>query len=655
MSATPPPLPGAGPLASAVAPAAPPGFDPWSSSATTGWLVALLGWTALIAFYDLGGGAAFDPPDVWVAQTAREMRESTDWLGYIVPHFSGETRMQKSPGPYWLVCAVSALRGTPVDEVSARVPNAAAAVLLVATVFWLTRRIAGGRAATFAGFALASSTMFLYWSHRAASDLGLTALTTLSLAALWIGSELEPPGRRRIALWMLGYFAAGLAMLYKMPMPLVCVGLPAALYVLLLRRWTILASAWHVAGLLLFALPWLPWAAAVLWIEPVAWDKWFVEYVDRFTGALPNVEEQRSDWKLYFLYIGVALAFTIPYSLSLPAAIVRAFRGAEVVEPRGAWFLLIWFFSLLAFFTAASGKETRYFLPALPPLFVLLGVELSRFFDARDATNRAASRAAFRVVLVLAPLAAAVAGVYLHRFCRQMEPYGVYAWSEVGRGFVVAAAIVVAGVVASAWLYARQRGAASFGALVATMWTAFLWAWPNLMPAVASQAPFRDFAAQLRALAPEHRARLRQIAHQDPRVIWYGDVRFPRVIDQLKLLEMQGGRRDRERERRLVGEEMVRRIESDELALFVANPEDYVSFHVAAPRELAEQGRTLPPTYVWLTARVGHPKHRMLVFGNRPPPWPEPELALPEKVREKIRAGLAAGAERVKAASGAGG
>src|SRR5262245_40465065 len=277
---------------------------------TVAWLIALLACTAFVAFYDLSGGADFEPTDAWVSQTAREMYESTDWRGYVIPRFSGEVRMQKSPGPYWAVCLTAWLRGTPIDEASTRIPNGIATLILVATIFWLTRRIAGDRAAVFAGFAAASSAFMLYWSHRGASDLGVTAFMTLSLAALWIGSEATPPDRKRVALWMLGYFAAGLAMLYKQPMPLVGVGLPALLYVVLCNRWRIFANRWHVAGLAVFCLPWMPWVIALAALQSGAageaasavpahatdfWTtlaKWKVEYWDRLTGDLPNVEDQ---------------------------------------------------------------------------------------------------------------------------------------------------------------------------------------------------------------------------------------------------------------------------------------------------------------------------------------------------------------------------
>jgi len=117
------------------------------SPTTWAWFVALVGWTVLLSFYHLEGGAGLEPVEAWVAQPAREMHENIgamlaardeagwQWRPIVIPEFCGETRMQKSPGAYWAVCLTSYLRGVPVDEVSARIPNGVAALLLVITIF----------------------------------------------------------------------------------------------------------------------------------------------------------------------------------------------------------------------------------------------------------------------------------------------------------------------------------------------------------------------------------------------------------------------------------------------------------------------------------------------------------------------------------------
>jgi len=608
------------------------------------WLIALLGWTTSASFYDLGGGARLEPIDCWVAQTAREMLDAGEW---IVPRFSGETRMQKSPGPYWAVMAVSLLRGTPVDEYSARVPNALAAVGLVATIFWLTRRIAGERAAVFAGFAAASSILVLWWSHRSASDLGLTAFTTFSLTALFVGLECEPPGRRQTALLLLGYAAAGFGMLWKMPMPIVVVGLPAVLYVVLLWRWRVLANRWHLVGLLLFLLPWVPWVVAVCRVEHIALAKWKVEYVDRFTGDLPNVKDQQAWWFLLTYFIPAGL-FCLPYTLSLPAALVRAARRQPAVDRRGTLFAALWFISLFVFFTASRGKEWRYLLPAIPPLFVLLGIELAAFFDPQRLVSRRRLWTLAIALWIALPIALIGGGAGLHAWYRQRgaaELEGLADWSDVLRAYAVAAAIVAAGMGYAVWLYVRNRRHASFGLVVVTMWVMWGWVWPKVMPLVMSQRPYVEFARQLAdacVVPPGQRYVLRQVGTQDSRIIWYSDLRFPRLIDQLALLREQHGRRDLDYEMRRYGEEIVRSLESEQPILLVARLTDYYLFRLRAPVELARQGRTLPPHYAWLQSRYGRENSHFVLFGNRPPPWPPPELRLPEKWKARLAAADAA-------------
>ena len=602
---------------------------------TVAWLIALLGWTTLLCFYNLAGGAKLEPIDCWVAQTAREMTEADDWL---IPRFSGEVRMQKSPGPYWAVMLTSLIRGTPIDETSARIPNTIAAILLVFTVFWLTRRIAGDRAAIFAGFAASASVLVLWWSHRAASDLGLASLTTLSLAAIWIASESEPPGRKQICLWMLGYFAAGLGMLYKMPMPLAVIGLPALFYLLLRNRWRILANRWHLLGFLLFLLPWLPWVVGVLLTEDAALTKWKVEFIDRFTGDLPNVEGQ-DNWKYLFTYLAPPLLYCLPFTLSLPTALVRAFRKQPGVNRNGTLFMFIWFASLLFFFTASTGKEWRYFLPALPPLFVLLGIELSRFFDPSRRTNPLLDRAGAIAVWILLPAGLVAVGVYGLREWWQArgrsELQNLYSWNDVWQAYAVVAVILAFGFGLAAWLYLRRRKNAAFALMVATMWGMWLWGWPNIMPILMSQRPFIDFAQQIRDKVPaESYANVLYVGSQDSRIIWYGDFRFPRAIDQLELLEEQGGQRSLDYEIRRYGEEMVKHLESDEQVLMVAALfNDYLMFINEAPRELAKSGRSMPPVHLWLQSQYGREDRHFVLFGNRPPPYPEPELWLSEDVR----------------------
>lgn len=603
----------------------------WSSP----WFLALLGWSIIICFFALPAPVGMEITDCWVAQTAREMSAATSLRDYLVPHFAGEVRLQKSPGAYWAVLLISTLRGAPVDEFAVRVPNAIAAVLLIVTTYWLTRRIAGGRSAIFAGFAMSASVFTLNGSHSGSSDLGMTALNTLGLALWFVGCEYET-GRRQRLLWLLGYFFAGCAMLYKMPMPLVCIGLPALGYLLIRRKWRLLLDPMHLVGLLLFVLPWLPWIIGVLLVEPTAWDKWLVEFWQKPFKGVQTAEEHRR-WIWYLYYLACPFWFALPFSLSIPLAIARGWRTARS-DPSpstraGIQFALIWILSLLVFFSIPESKEWRYFLPAMPAVFILLGCELAAFFDSDQAQNTRRAAIGARSAIIALPLVFIAGGFAINRWFKEVGRYDALNYGELMTAYIVAAVILSCGFILAALLYARRREGLAFAAMVATMYAAWFWIWPSVMPYFQRPRALEDFAAQLRNDLPaDLRSRLRMVSTHDARITWYSDIRFPRVVDQLELLKRMGGsRHDADREKRIIGEEMIRQLESRELALFVASRFDYLYFLTRAPAELEKAGRKLPPVHIWLQTRIGAKSRQYILFSNQPPPWPEQPLTPPSE------------------------
>ena len=116
-------------------------------------------------------------------------------------------------------------------------------------------------------------------------------------------------------------------------------------------------------------------------------------------------------------------------------------------------------------------------------------------------------------------------------------------------------------------------------------------------------------------------------------------MRFPRVIEQLGLLEEQGGRRDLDYEIPRLAEETVRLLESDQLALFVASPKHYVCFLTEMRDEWERKEQTLPTTHLWMQSRVGREDRRYVLFGNQPPPWQPPQLQLGAELRAKLEQG----------------
>lgn len=308
----------------------PPGPVSRWRPATVAWFIALLGWTTLLAFYDLGDGPfRADRRLGGALKTAREM-----YTGPAPRAWSSLVSLAKRAHAE----VARAVLGGHADDVVAGAgrgrrglhasPIAVQRLLIVITVFWFTRRVAGDRIAVFSGFVAAASILVLYWSHRGASDLGLAALTTLSLATLWVAAEQEPPGRRHHALAPRVFCrrprhalqAADAAGVERAGVP-VC-GHPPALGGCLWTASTCGDCCSSCCRGCRGPSPSSSW-------NPPRLAKWKVEFLDRFTGYLPNVEGQRA-WYFHFVYLVPPLVYCLPFSLSLPQALARSSAGSPV-------------------------------------------------------------------------------------------------------------------------------------------------------------------------------------------------------------------------------------------------------------------------------------------------------------------------------------
>src|SRR5215204_1596160 len=140
-------------------------------------LVAL--W-ALLCLPNLGGPSLWDIDEGNNAECFREMLDSGN---LIVPTFNYSLRTDKPVLIYWLQIACAQLVG--VNEWSARLPSALAALLAVAAVYELGRRMFTPGAALLAAVVLATSFAFLGAAHFANPDALLLAFSTLALAFFW--------------------------------------------------------------------------------------------------------------------------------------------------------------------------------------------------------------------------------------------------------------------------------------------------------------------------------------------------------------------------------------------------------------------------------------------------------------------------------------
>jgi 4-amino-4-deoxy-L-arabinose transferase-like glycosyltransferase len=156
----------------------------------------------------------------------------------------------------------------------------------IAGVYALGRRLLGGRIALFTAILLAFDPFFIGHSRILNGDAGAAILMFLSLLAFLIYWLDQPATRRKWRYLLLSGSFAGLAVLTKLPAPIIApfiAGLGLAALVadwrkigaVAIRRWLATLAVWGGVALIIFVLLW-----PAMWVQPLATLR--LIYVDAF-------------------------------------------------------------------------------------------------------------------------------------------------------------------------------------------------------------------------------------------------------------------------------------------------------------------------------------------------------------------------------------
>lgn len=339
---------------------------------------------------------------------------------------------------YWT--AAAAMRVFGISETAARLPVVLAALLTTAAVVWAGRRQFGLRAGLLAGAVYASAPLTLLDARQMTTDGLLTLWLTGALLAIWEiyrpGQMPAEPWRQRLFAGLFWFFCA-LAILTKgvvgLLLPLLVVGVfllleavqPSRSCAGLARSHTRqrLRALRPVGGLLLCLALAAPWHVAILRAGGRdANGRTFVQeyvvrqHVGRFRGLDRVHNAPPPTYALYFL-VGF-----FPWSCFAIAAF-RADRKIDAMPAspeerespdsadlmkRARSFLLVWFWTVLLFFSAGSAKLPTYIAPAYPAAAILVGRWLDRLLAGRATHLSRMWRALFGGASIALAVAAAL-------------------------------------------------------------------------------------------------------------------------------------------------------------------------------------------------------------------------------------------------------
>ena len=153
-------------------------------------VTCLLFLCALALLPGLGSSSRLTYHEAFVAQGAREMLDSGNWL---YPMIGGLPWLEKPPLPWWLVAGLGHCTGG-VNETIARLPSALAATVLVLGVAILANRHYGASIGILAGAIQATTAWTVLRGRLAEADILLACLITWAILAF--DQFLADPDRR---------------------------------------------------------------------------------------------------------------------------------------------------------------------------------------------------------------------------------------------------------------------------------------------------------------------------------------------------------------------------------------------------------------------------------------------------------------------------
>jgi 4-amino-4-deoxy-L-arabinose transferase-like glycosyltransferase len=313
-------------------------------------------------FSGLGALGLVGPDEPRYAAIARAMSETHDW---VTPRLWGTPWFEKPVLYYWTAGIAMRLFG--VSEFAARLPSALAALLAVIAVTWTALRSYGLGAAWYSLLMLPTSVAMIGFSRAASPDMLFAGLLTGAMAvAVEILQKPRPGPILRIAF---GFFL-GAAVLAKGPAGVVLAGGAALLWAALSRQWRVPFRFLHPLIIAVFCATALPWYVLCALRNPdflrvFIWQHNFERYLT------PVFQHPQPFW----FYGYIVLLAVLPWILILCAGLFNALLH---LKNKGApesldLFFACWALFPILFFSISQSKLPGYILPAVPPLFLLLG------------------------------------------------------------------------------------------------------------------------------------------------------------------------------------------------------------------------------------------------------------------------------------------
>jgi 4-amino-4-deoxy-L-arabinose transferase-like glycosyltransferase len=314
----------------------------------------------------------FTMDDLREVEVAREMIETGD---YVIPHLAGRPFVEKPPGFQILLALTFKASGGPSIPV-ARILTASFALMTLAAVYLLGRKLAGPLGGALSTVVLASSVLFCRAAHVVLLDNALAASVAWALVFAWAAFEEEDVWKKR-GWYALSAFWVGISFLFKgfVGPAILGVGFLSALGAT--RRWKELWHAFHPLAIGAFLAPVSLWLVPFLVRAPRELLTEF--FINNHLGrALHAYDSRARPFSYYFVTLWSKF---LPGCVLLPFAAWTAWKERAASHGKAAIYLLALSLGGFLFLSFPKAKDHVYLLPVYPALSVLVGTWAARGLD----------------------------------------------------------------------------------------------------------------------------------------------------------------------------------------------------------------------------------------------------------------------------------